>query len=411
VTTTGLPPRRQTAAPERSRLRAIDGLALAGLGVRTRRLRTALSAAGVALGVATLVAVLGISQSSSQQLIAQLDRLGTNLLIVAPSQLLGGGGPSATLPATSSAMVGRIGPVQSASAIGDVNAGVYRNDRINAANTGAITVYAARTNLLGTLQARLSAGQFLNGASQHFPAVVLGSQSAQVLGVDRANGTIQLWLGHRWFSVVGILQPVTLAPELDRSALIGFPEASTLQGSDALPVEIYVRVDPDNVNAVEAVLAATANPAQPQNVSVSRPTDALAARADAKAAFRGLFLALGAVALVVGGVGIANMMFLAVFERRGEIGLRRALGATRAHIAAQFLAESVLISGIGGVTGLVAGSLVTAIYAHQRHWSTVIPTSGLLGGAAAAIVVGALAGLYPAIRAARMAPTEALRTG
>jgi putative ABC transport system permease protein len=391
-----------------SRLRAADTWALAALGVAGRPVRAMLSALGICLGVATLVAVLGVSGSSRAQLIAQIDALGTNMLTVTPGQSLTGG--QAVLPKTAPAMVRRIGPVQSAAAIGEVHANVYRNDRIPLANTDAITVFSAQPGLLRTLQGHMARGRFLNPATARFPAVVLGASAAAALGVDRADGTIQVWLGSHWFAVVGIMEPLPLAPELDRTALIGFPVAHSLLDAYGSPVEIYVRANPVSVAAVTSVLAATADPAAPQNAEITNPADALTARADASVAFQSLFLALGGIALLVGGIGIANVMVIAVLERRGEIGLRRALGATRTHIAVQFVAESALLAFAGGTGGAVLGGFATTVYATARHWSAVVPAATLAAAMAAAVIVGAVAGVYPALRAARLSPAEALRT-
>jgi putative ABC transport system permease protein len=368
-----------------------------------------LSAAGIAIGVATVVAVLGISSSSRSQLIAEIDSLGTNLLTVTPGQAFSG--PGTTLPRSAPAMIRRIGPVLATSAIGDVaqDVHVFRNDRISSANTNGISVYAAQDTLLATLQGHLAAGRFLNAATARLPAVVLGAQAARALGVDRADGTIQVWMGQHPFSVVGILQPVALASELDLSALVGYPIAEELLGADGSPAQVYVRADPSNVDAVSSVLAATADPSAPQDVSVVNPSDALTARADASAAFESLFLALGVVALVVGGVGVANVMVISVLERRGEIGLRRALGARRVHVGAQFVAESVLLAGIGGAAGSAIGVFTTTAYSTARNWSTTVPLLDLFGALVAALAVGAVAGVYPAMRAARLSPLEALR--
>jgi putative ABC transport system permease protein len=291
-----------------------------------------------------------------------------------------------------------------------VNASVYRNDRIPSANTDAISVYSADTSLLDSLQGTLYRGRFLNAATEHLPAVVLGAEAAAALGVDRADGSTQLWLGNHWFAVTGILDHLALAPELDRAALVGLPLARTLLHATGDPAQLYVRADPSSVGAVASVLAATANPAAPQDVSVANPSDALTARADATATFRSLFVALGAVALLVGGIGIANVMIIAVLERRGEIGLRRALGAAPAHIAAQFVAEATILALAGGAAGAVLGALATTLYASTRGWTTVVPPADLLGAVAIAVGVGAVAGVYPAIRAARFSPSEALRT-
>jgi putative ABC transport system permease protein len=400
--------RQQHASGARSRLLSADVWPLAALGLRSRPARALLSATGIAVGIATMIAVLGISTSSRAQLIARIDALGTNLLTVTPNQTLDGG--TASLPASAPAMVSRIGPVQSTSAIGAINASVYRNQRIPLANTNAIAVYAAQTNLLTTLQGRLYRGRFLNPATEHLPAIVLGADAASALGIDRADGTTQLWLANHWYAVTGILDPLALAPELDRAVLIGIPIAKRLLHYDGQPAQLYVRTDPSSIAAVQAVLADTANPAAPQDVTTADPTDALTARADATAAFQSLYLALGAIALLVGGIGIANVMIIAVLERRGEIGLRRALGAAPAHIAAQFVAEATLLALAGGAAGAVLGAFATTLYATARNWPTAVPIPDLLAAIAVAITVGATAGLYPAIKAARLSPTEALRT-
>jgi putative ABC transport system permease protein len=393
---------------EASRLRPADVISLAALGLRGRPVRAVLSALGIALGVATMVAVLGISSSSRSQLVAEIDALGTNLLTVTPSSLFGNG--PTTLPNTAPAMIARIGPVLADSAIGAVPGGVYRNRLIPSVNTNAISIYSATPGLLGTVEGQLDAGAFLNGATEHFPTVVLGADAASALGVDSSSIGTGLWLGGHDFTVVGILDPVALAPELDRAALIGVPIAEQLFRAGRSPVEVYVRTDPTSVSAVSAVVPATADPSAPQNVAVSNPTDALVARADASAAFEGLFLALGGVALLVGGVGIANVMVISVLERRGEIGLRRALGATRRQVAVQFLAEAVLLSALGGLAGALLGGAATELYSSLRHWTATVPPVALVGACALATVIGGIAGLYPSLRATRLSPTEALRS-
>jgi putative ABC transport system permease protein len=238
--------------------------------------------------------------------------------------------------------------------------------------------------------------------------VVLGSAAADRLGVARAGAEVRVWLGGRWFTVVGVLAPVPLAPELDTSALIGWPVAQQLLGFDGYPTTIYTRARDDAVEHVRDVLAATANPQNPEQVQVSRPSDALAARRAADDTLNALLLGLGAVALLVGGVGVANTMVISVLERRQEIGLRRSLGATRGQIRIQFLVESQLLSTLGGLGGVLLGIAVTAGYAATQNWPTVIPAWATIGGMTATLVIGALAGLYPAVRAARLAPTEAL---
>jgi putative ABC transport system permease protein len=375
--------------------------------MRARPLRVVLSALGIAIGIAAMVAVVGTSTSSRAELNRLLDSLGTNLLTVAPGTTLFGG--DATLPDQSVAMIGRIGSVQSTTAIGQVvDAKVYRSDKIPAPQSGGIGTYAARTDLLHTVGATVASGTWLNDATARYPAVVLGATTAERLGIGAINRNMQIWLGGRWFTVIGILDPVPLAPELDLGTLIGWQAARRYLGVDPDITTVYTRTDPDAVEAVRGLLARTANPARPNEVDVSRPSDALAAEAAADETFTGLLLGLGAVALLVGGIGVANTMVISVLERRAEIGLRRSLGATREHIGIQFLTESLLLSVLGGGAGILLGTGVTAVYATLQDWPTVVPAWAMAGGITATLIIGAVAGLYPAIRAARVAPTEAL---
>lgn len=390
-----------------SRMRPADLWPVALAGIVIRPARSVLSALGIALGIATMVAVLGISASSRAQLVAEIDALGTNLLTVTPGQTFSNS--NAALPVTAPGMIARIGPVIDDAAIGDVPGNIYRSDRIPVTNTNAITVYWAQPGLLHTLQGQMAKGAFLTTATARYPSVVLGPYAAQALGIDRADGSVLVWIANHWFAVTGILDPIKLAPELDTAALVGQPVARQLLHAGVSPVQVYVRTNPASVPAVESVLAATTDPSAPQDVTVSDPADALIARADATTAFQGLFLALGAVALLVGGIGIGNVMVIAVLERRNEIGLRRALGANRRHICLQFAAEAVLLAGVGGVAGASLGSIATAAFAASRHWHAVVSLPSLAAAVGLALAVGALAGIYPAIRAAQLPPAEALR--
>jgi putative ABC transport system permease protein len=363
-----------------------------------------LSALGIAIGIAAMVAVVGIATSSRADLDHTLDRLGTNLLTVIPGSTVFG--ENATLPTEAVPMVGRIGPVQSVSATGVVEAAVYRNDHIPAERTGSIAVLAVRLDLLGTVGGRIGSGTWLNPATARYPAVVLGATAARRLDVRTAGQRV--WLGGRWFGVAGVLDPVPLAAELDGTALVGWPAAQSYLNFDGHPGTIYCRSAQSQVEAVRAVLAATVNPQSPYEVRVSRPSDALAAQRATNRTLGAVLLGLGAVALLVGGVGVANTMVISVLERRAEIGLRRSLGATRGQLRLQFLAESVLLSALGGGAGVALGSLVTATYAALQHWPLVLPPWVLAGGVIATIPIGAAAGLYPATRAARVAPAQAL---
>jgi putative ABC transport system permease protein len=388
-----------------SRLLAADLLRVGAVGLRTRRMRAVLSALGIAIGIASMVAVLGLSASSRAGLLHQLDRLGTNLLTAAPGQTLGG--DDATLPESTPQALRHQGGVERVDSVRSLDATVRRSDRIDPDETGGIVVDAADAGLLQTLGGSMVRGRFLNAATTATRSVVLGATAAQQLGIDRPGQLI--YIAGRWWTVLGIMAPIELAPELDRAALMGYEAAERELGADRSASTVYLRADPSTVERVHDLLPSAANPEHPEEVDVSRPSDALAARAEADDALTGLFLGLGAVALLVGGIGIANTMVISVLERRSEIGLRRALGATRGHVRAQFLVESLLLAVAGGLAGIVVGALVTGAYASARGWSAVVPPEALAGGVGAALAIGAVAGLYPAGRAARMSPTEALR--
>ena len=391
-----------------SRLSRRDLVRVGSLGLRSRRVRASLSALGISIGIAAIVGVLGISQSSKSGLLNELGQLG-NLLTVQPSSTISG--QQTELPTTSEGMVSRIGPVTHVTEIGSMsNVYVYRSSFVPAINTNGISLTATDAAFPATLGATIAHGTFLNAATAHFPAVVLGAEAASLLGINNLANPTQVWIGGYGFTVGGILNPIRLVSQMDSTAFIGFPIAERYFAFDGHPTGLYLRSVPSQVNAVANVLSATVSPSDPSVVAVSFPSDILKAELVTKGAYNGLLLGLGAIALLVGGVGIANVMVISVLERRSEIGLRRALGASRRHVAEQFLAEAVILSLLGGVAGTVIGGAATVIYAASQHWSVVIPALALYGGVAAALVIGAIAGLYPSIRAARLSPTEALRT-
>ena len=395
------------ARPLVSRLRAADVVAIGGAGLRARKTRTALSALGITIGIAAMVGVLAISESSRADLRDQIAALGTNLLTVTPTGGFGGG--DGTLPPESASMVSRVGPVQQVADVVELDVPVLRNDLVNENETGGITAMAADLDLLSTLNGQVAIGDWLTDATAAAPTVVLGSVTAERLGVEQVDQGMSILIGGEWFTVIGVLEPFPLAADLDRSALIGKPIAESRFDSGLEPSVIYLRTSPEHIDQVRAVLGRTVDPQNPDEVSISRPSELLQAQEAAESAFTNLFLGLGAVSLLVGGVGIANVMVIGVIERRNEIGLRRALGATRSHIRRQFVTEALLLSALGGVTGVGLGAAITAGYAATRGWEVVIPAVAVSGGLLAAVLIGAIAGLYPAVRAARMAPTDALR--
>jgi putative ABC transport system permease protein len=376
-------------------------------GLASRRLRSALTAVGIAIGIAAMVAVLAISDASRASLLAVLDRLGTNMLTVSPGQSFLG--EDTKLPDDAVAMIRRIRPVQAVSAATTLQATVRRSDVVDPGETGGLSVQAVDRNLLETLDGSMTVGRFLDAATERFPTVVLGAKAAERLGIGDLDASVQVFIAGRWFTVIGILDELPLASEIDRSVLIGREAADTYLDADISPQTIYVRADPAHVDEVRAVLGATANPENPEAVNVQRPSDAIEAKAAATTAFTALFLGLAAVALGVGALGIANVMLMAVLERRSEIGLRRALGATRGAIAGQFFGEALLLAGLGGLLGVAGGMLIGGAYATSQGWPVVVSPLGIGIGVGATALVGAVAGLYPALRAATVPPTDALR--
>ncbi|SEG72997.1 putative ABC transport system permease protein [Thermomonospora echinospora] len=387
-----------------ARLRPRDTLRVGAAGLRTRPARVVLSALGIAIGIATMVAVPGISESNRADLLRRLDRLGTDLLTASAGTTLTGG--RSPLPERAVQVTRGIDGVLTVGATGETTASILRTDKIPEEETGGIGVSATTPELLRTLKVDVVRGEWLNPATSHYPAVVLGPVAADRLGITEPG--VPVWINDRWFTVVGVLGPAPLAPDIERSALVGWDAARTYLGFDGYPTTVYERSTPESVRDVQAVLARTINPENPEEVEVSRPSDALAARAAADEAFAGTLLGLGAVALLVGGVGVANTMVISVLERRREIGLRRSLGATRGHVRVQFLTESLLLSALGGTAGTVLGALITSGYALTRDLPIALRWWVFAGALAATLLVGAVAGLYPAARAARVSPTVAL---
>ncbi|MFG1871913.1 ABC transporter permease [Micromonospora arborensis] len=392
-----------------TRLAPTDVLRLGLLGLTTRRMRAVLSALGISIGIATLVVVVGIPASSQRDLMDQLSALGTNLLRAEP---VPDQDPPVLLPADAAAMATRIGPVTAASAVANTHTAVRRNDLVDEYDTSGLSVLAARPDLLETVNGRVRSGRSLDAGTARLPTAVLGYVAASRLGfavVDPSQPP-QVFIGERWFTVLGILDPLPLSPDLDRSVLVGWDAATAMLGFDGHPTVVYVRAREDALEDVRAVLPATLNPQLPGLVQVSRPSDALAAKRATENTFSALFLGLAAVALLVGGIGVANTMVISVLERRREIGLRRALGANRGQIRVQFLTESVLLSVLGGAAGAALGLLATIGFASYQGWPPTIPVTAVAGGIGGALLVGMVAGVYPSIRAARLPPTEALST-
>lgn len=399
--------------PRRFRLDPLDVLGLGVVGLRSRPLRAALAALGIAIGIATMVVVVGIPASSQQALDRQLSALGTNLLR-AQATIDEQTDKLPPVPERADAMAERIGPVTAASAVANTHAQVRRTDKIPPEQSSGLTVLAARPDLLSVLDAQLVAGTPITARNESLPVVVLGEKAASRLGITslrRGEPSPKVWINNRWFTVIGILGATPLDPDVERSVLVGWEAARTWLGFDGHPTVVYARADESQLESARSVLPATVYPENPARIKASRPSDALAAKRIAETTFSGLFLGLAAVALLVGGVGVANTMVISVLERKREIGLRRALGATRVHIAGQFLVESVFVGFLGGLIGTSLGVIVTVVVSAVRDWTPILDLQLAVGAPLAGALIGLLAGGYPAWRAATIEPITALRAG
>lgn len=397
-------------AETRGRMSFSDVIHLGLLGISTRKLRAVLSALGIAIGIATVIVVLGIPASSRAALLSRLSELGTNVLRAEPQP---NQNPPVKLPKDAAQRAERIGPVTGAAMVANTHTIVRRNDHIDPNNGSGLSVLASSVDLLDVLKGGMNSGHFLTKSTSDTPSVVLGYVAAERLGVARVLPGRQaplVYIGDRWFTVTGVLDPMPLNADLERAVLVGWGAATRYLDFDGHPTVVYTKAPENTLRDVRAVLAATLYPKLPGLVQVSKPSEALLAKKATESTFSSLFLGMAGVALLVGGIGVGNTMFISVLERRKEIGLRRALGATRGHIRSQFLTESVVLSGLGGIAGTALGVLATLGYALSQGWPPVIPPIAVVCGVGGAALVGALAGLRPSIRAARLTPTQALAT-
>jgi len=360
-----------------------------------------LSALGIAIGIAAMIAVVGISTSSRAALDAELDRLGTNLLRVSPDDSVAG----ADLPRDAAARVERLpGNVRAAGYAG-IDAQVYRSPVMPRTESGALVAGTGDDALARLLTASLRTGTWLDRGPSGLGTAVLGSLAAEDLGITAVGQRIAV--DDTQLTVVGILDGFPLTPDLDTTVFIDRGTAGRL-GWNGRPDVLFERSDDTAVTALTKRIPGTLAPGHPADLRVSRPSDALAARAAADGAFTGMLIGLSGVALLVGGIGVANTMVIAVLERRREIGLRRALGATRGHIRLQFLIEALLLAALGGAVGALLGGIVVAVVATTNGWTFVLPPTAVGTGLLSTLLIGALAGAYPAARAARTPPTVAL---
>ena len=391
----------------KNKLRTRDLFFVAVYGVKARKGRAALTSIGIGIGIAAIVAVSGIAASGSADLLSTLESLGTNLVKASPQA--GFFGTQEELPEGVIGMVERIGPVEEVTSTTQTDLLVRRSNFISEFEGGGISTIVTSSELLNVIGGKLSEGRFITDGLSDLPVTVLGSVTAKRLGITNLSKPTKILIDDEWFGVIGIVEELKIHPDLDRSVFIGYGAAKILFDINEEPTTIYLRANPTFIEDVVEVIAPSMNPENPDQVEVSRPSDALEAQQAVEASFTNLLLGLGSVALLVGGVAIANVMVMSVLERRMEIGVRRSIGATRREIRYQFLLESIVLSGIGGLVGVMLGSLITLAYTNYTNIVFSIPVWQILGAVVLALLIGAISGVYPAIKASKIQPAEAVR--
>ena len=392
---------------KKNKLRTRDLFFVAVYGVKARKGRAALTSIGIGIGIAAIVAVSGIAASGSADLLSTLESLGTNLVKASPQA--GFFGTQEELPEGVIGMVERIGPVEEVTSTTQTDLLVRRSNFISEFEGGGISTIITSSELLNVIGGNLSEGRFITDGLSDLPVTVLGNVTAKRLGITNLSKPTKILIDDEWFGVIGIVEELKIHPDLDRSVFIGYGAAKKLFDINEEPTTIYLRANPTFIEDVVEVIAPSMNPENPDQVEVSRPSDALEAQQAVEASFTNLLLGLGSVALLVGGVAIANVMVMSVLERRMEIGVRRSIGATRREIRYQFLLESVVLSGIGGLVGVMLGSLITLAYTNYTNIVFSIPVWQILGAVVLALLIGAISGVYPAIKASKIQPAEAVR--
>jgi macrolide transport system ATP-binding/permease protein len=405
----------ETVTPARMAVRDLISESIAGIFARPGR--TALTVLGTVLGISALVATLGVARTAGNQIVGRFDELAATSVVVTNERgFFGGGGARVAIPADAEQRLTRLNGVVAAGAFGsvDVAGALVRSVPIPdplAQTEFQMTVYASSPGLLEAVRGELITGRFFDSghSERGDQVVVLGIGAAQRLNVTRVDQQPVVFIGQSPYVVIGILGDVGRQPALLNGLII--PEGTArriYQYPSASTVQIEVEIGAATLIAEQAPIAL--HPDEPALLQVQKPPEPDDLRSDVEGDVNALFLVLGGVSLLVGAIGIANVTLVSVLERVGEIGLRRALGAARRHIAAQFLVESTVMGLVGGVIGASLGTLVVVGISAARTWTPVLDpwmplAAPIIGG-----VTGLLAGLYPALRAARLEPVEALRS-
>jgi putative ABC transport system permease protein len=403
---------------DRFGVRDLAAEATAGIGARPGRL--ALTILGTVLGIASVVVTVGLAQTAAGQIARRFDAVAATQASAEPAKnrnAMGNEVALIRLPWDAEDRVERLAGVEAAGLVATVDVAgakvtaVPVNDP-SQPQAASPQVLAGTAGLLDAVRGRVVTGRFFDSGHDERAdrVVVLGARAAERLGVSRVDSQPSIFIGERSYTVIGIVDDVQRRSDLLDAVVLPMGTARTdfgIAAAEELQMRIAVGAGPLVSEQVPVALS----PNSPEAIEVQAPASASGVRQDVQADVNTIFLALGGVALLIGGLGIANVTLLSVMERVGEIGLRRALGARRRDIGAQFVLESVTVGLLGGLIGASLGVAVVVLVSAVQHWTPILDTTVVLVSAAGGGVIGLIAGIYPALKAASVEPIAALRGG